>query len=319
MNKATKGDRVVQGILLLLIAAGIGSMIYLHLDASAPRGAAGPGGRSAAAGGREKESAVAVVAGTLEPGDLAQSIHVNGDVTVDTAVEIFSDAAGKVVSQPVKLGDSIKKDDVIMTVDPSLPGQVYSVNVVRSTIGGTVIDLPYQEGDRISTSAAIATVGDLNDLVVETYIPERFVAVLKTGLAAAVTLDAFPGEEFPARISELNPVMDANTRTLSVKLKFTRRDRRIRPGMFATIRLITRERRGVLAVPRDALLSYYGDSVVFVINKEDRAERRVVTTGLSTDDQIEITRGLEPGDRVILQGQKQITEGTLVRVVSLEN
>lgn len=331
MADKNRTDRIVQIILLLMIASGISIMISLNISG---------GGRPSSAQGTEKtasgeeqrpansqrpsdssaksENAVAVETYKVKTTDVNQYIKINGDVTVETSVEIYSDTNGKLISRKISLGDSIKKGEVIASVDPSLPGQNYSASTVRSTISGTVIELPLQVGDKVTTSSPIATIGDLDNLVILTYIPERFVSTLKKGLTASVTFDAFPGDNFKASIIEINPVMDANTRTLSAKLKLMKRDSRIRPGMFSTMKLITRESLNTLGIPSQALFSYYGDSAVFVIDEKGLARRRIVSTGLSSDEQIEILDGIREGELVIIQGQNKLTDGTKVRTVDLE-
>ncbi|MDC7235768.1 MAG: efflux RND transporter periplasmic adaptor subunit [Spirochaetales bacterium] len=332
MAETKTGDRIIQVILLILIAAGIGVIGFLKNPEPAGTGAPGPGGQggqrpqsaqTAPSGGEGQRSrpdpaggnAIAVEAVPVQRTDVFRYIRVNGDVTVDNSVDIFSDTGGELVSANISLGDRVSKNEILFMVDPSLPGQNYSLSTVRSTISGTVINLPYKVGSKVTTGNAVATIGDLNDLMILTYIPERFVATLTEGLTADVSFDAFPGEVFKARITEINPVMDTTTRTLSVKLELLNRDERIRPGMFASMRLITEESRNTLSVPSQAVLSYYGDSVVYRINDKNQAERIRITTGLTSDEQVEILEGLEEGDRVITQGQSNLTTGTAVRAV----
>ncbi len=314
MNKTSRGDRAVQIILLLLIAGGIGMIAYFNISGSKPAGMPGArGGRPS--GGDSQDIAVAVEALEAGRSDVFQFIRVNGDVTVDTAVDIYSDTGGRIVSRRISLGDSVRRNDPLMIVDPSLPGQNYGVSTVRSTISGTVIDIPYNVGDRVTTSAPIATIGDLDDLIIMTYVPERFVSTLREGLTAEVVLDAFPGETFSAEIKEINPVMDVSTRTLSVKLSLINRDSRIRPGMFASMKLITNESSNTISIPSRAVLSYYGDQIVYVINSEGQAERRLIRTGLSTDETVEVLEGIMEGEMVITQGQGRLTDGTSVRAI----
>jgi multidrug efflux pump subunit AcrA (membrane-fusion protein) len=276
-----------------------------------------PAGAGAAFNGGASD-AIAVEAVTLERSTVSQSIKVNGDVTAETAVEIYPDTGGRLIRRTINLGDSVRKGDVIAQVDPSVPGQNYSNSPVSSTISGTVIDLPYQVGATVSAQTAVATIGDLDDLVILTYIPERYISSLKSGLKARVGFDAYPEESFEAEIYEISPVMDTDTRTLSVKLRMTEKDERIRPGMFATMKLITKQSPQTIAVPSMAVFNYYGDQAVYVINEKGKAERRIVSTGLKSDADIEITEGLSEGERVITQGLSKITDGSAVRAVSLE-
>ena len=271
----TRGDRIVQIILLLLIASGIGGILWLNLpgDNSRAGGAAGQSGYSARPGGAPSGSppsgsagrtgggrpsgaggsggvpagppAIAVETVPVERKDVSQYIRVNGDVILDNQVEIYSDTGGRLVELPLQAGDRVSVNQLIARVDPSLPGQNYSVSAVRSTIGGTVLTLPLQVGDKVTTQNPLAVIGNMEQMKIQTYIPEKFIAGLSPGLPAEVSFDALPGETFSALISEINPVMDTATRTLAVKLQLTRRDSRIRPGMFASMKLITRRPVGI--------------------------------------------------------------------------
>lgn len=323
-------DRIIQIILLLLIAGGIITMTALYRNnnetppgQSGSRNAAGARPEGRPEGGPAGDSAapsnsVAVETVTLERSTVSQSIKVNGDITVETSVEIYPDTGGKLVKSSINLGDSVQKGQVIAAVDPSVPGQNYSTSPVKATISGTVIELPFREGATITTQTSLATIGDLSNLLIITYIPERYISSLREGLAAKVGFDAYPGEVFHAEIYEINPVMDANTRTLSVKLKMTEKDERIRPGMFATMNLITKESLQTLAVPSRAVFNYYGEEAVYIVSQKGTAERRIVSTGLSSDADIEIISGLEEGESVITQGLSKITDGSAVRAVALE-
>ncbi len=330
MAKTDKGDRIIQIVLLLLIAGGIAASLLIRTESAGgavsasggrpPAGAQRPAGAPSASGKAASgaSDAIAVEALTLERRTISQSIKVNGDVTAETAVAIYPDTGGRLVRRSISLGDSVRKGQVIAAIDPSVPGQNYSNSPVTSTISGTVIELPYQVGATVTAQTAVATVGDLDDLVIVTYIPERYISSLKNGLMANVGFDAYPGESFEAEVYEISPVMDADTRTLSVKLRLTDRDERIRPGMFATMKLITSQSENTLAVPSIAVFNYYGDQAVYIISPGGKAERRIVETGLRSDTRIEITRGLEEGERVITQGLSKITDGSAVRAVSLE-
>jgi len=346
-HKALKnrGDRVVQIILLILIASGMGTIIWLNIfggksaslhhagaagkaPASAPQGkpeggdsggatAKTPSG-TAMAGAPAGGPAIAVETIPVIRKDVSQYIRVNGDVILDNQVEIYSDTNGRLVSSPIVLGDKVKENQLIARVDPSLPGQNYSISSVRSTIAGTVLSLPLQVGDKVTTQTPLAVIGNMNDMMIQTYIPEKYIAGLVPGLLAEVSFDAIPGETFTARVSQISPLMDATTRTLLIKLKLEKGDSRIRPGMFASMKLITKESKKTLSIPSQALLSYYGDPSVYVVGSDNHAERRIVKTGLSTDVEVEITEGLSEGELVITQGQSKLTDGTSVRSVSTE-
>ena len=326
-------DRIIQIVLLIIIAAGF-TGIALTLKANNTRSGM-PGARPGAIPGRgveggspggargagfnkaqENITTVAVEAESATLQTVSQFIRVNGDVVSDVSVNIYSDVAGKLVEKRVNLGSTVRKGDIIAVVDPSAPGEVYSTSAVRSTITGTITSFNGYVGDTINKTTPIAVVGDMTDLSLITYIPERFIAYLKPGLNAEVTFEAFPDAVFNARVTQLNPVVDINSRSLEIKLALLNPDLRIRTGMFASMKLVTRERKNVLAVPLSALSMYYNDSVVYVIKKDNTVERRVVKPGLASEDRVEIVSGLSKGESVVTQGVSALTDGTHVRVVN---
>jgi RND family efflux transporter MFP subunit len=152
--------------------------------------------------------------------------------------------------------------------------------------------------------------------MVETYVPERFSNAARRGLAAQVSLEAFPGEVFAAVVDELSPVLDPASRTLRIRLRFTgRMDTRIRAGMFATVSLVTNTRRNVPVIARESAINTYGSWIVFTVDEKNTVSRREVSLGLENESFIEITRGLEIGDRVVSEGQNFLSDGDLVRII----
>jgi RND family efflux transporter MFP subunit len=253
---------------------------------------------------------VPVVRGTIE-----NSVVINGDVLTRSQISIYPTVAGKVTELRVRQGDTVRQGEVVAMVDPSRPGEVYSRSPVTSTIGGTVLSTPVSTGDTVSTNTAVITVGDLSGLVVETFVPERFVTAARRGLPAQVSLEALPGELFPAVVDEVSPILDPASRTLRIRLRFNRQDERIRAGMFAMVSLVTSSRSGIPVIPRAALINTYGSWIVFIADEQNIARRREITLGLESEDLVEVTGGLELGDRVVTAGQNFLSGGDPVRVI----
>jgi RND family efflux transporter MFP subunit len=152
--------------------------------------------------------------------------------------------------------------------------------------------------------------------VVDTFVPERFSTAMRLGLPAQVSFEAMPGETFQAEISELSPVLDPQSRTLRIRLRFAgSRDPRIRAGMFATVSLVTGSRRNVPVIPRASVINTYGKWIVFVVDGNGTAERREISLGMESEETVEILSGLEPGERVVVAGQNFLSDGDPVRVV----
>jgi multidrug efflux pump subunit AcrA (membrane-fusion protein) len=266
-------------------------------------------------------NATVVQAFTVEQGTIENSVVINGDVLARNQVAIYPTVGGKLVESRIGIGDRVGIGNVVAMVDPSRPGEVYSLSPVVSTISGTVLQSPYSIGDTVSAQSSLFVVGDLSVLRVETFVPERFVSSIRLGLGAAVNLEALPGETFPAEIDEVSPVLDPASRTLRIKLRFVDRagrgvtDPRIKAGMFATISLVTRTRANVPIIPRTSVINTYGSWIAFIIDENNIARRRTVELGIENERFFEVLSGINPGDKVVTAGQNFLTDGDPVRIV----
>jgi multidrug efflux pump subunit AcrA (membrane-fusion protein) len=251
--------------------------------------------------------------------DLQAHLEVNGNVVNENQVAVFPDMGGKLVSVNVALGARVQKGQVIAEVDPSKPGSSYSLSPVIAPISGIVAGVPLSAGATVSASSVIATIADSRRLEIEAHIPEREVGQLRKGLEAAITLAAFPGETFQARVSQVSPMLDANSRTKRIILEFAAQDNRINAGMFAGIKLNTRNYKNVIAVPAEAIVELRGLSGVYALDDSgERALFREIRAGVTVDGETEIQSGLEAGALVVVQGQQFLTDGAKVRVIGLQ-
>ncbi len=316
-------DRMIR---ITLLGCIVVSVVLLALALFLPKatpGAASPGAKSGTSGGKAgvpsprggngAPVSVAVETLTLAPATLSQSIRLNGDVSSRSRISLYADTAGKLVSYQTGVGSSVRKGDVVALVDPSRPGAPYAASPVRSTINGTVISLPYTVGDTVSTSSPIATVGALDDIHIITYVPEKYVSVLKTGLVAEVSLVAWPGERYPAKVTMVSPVVETDSRTVEVRLSADAPAGRLRHGMFAVITLVTREVKDSVVVPKRAVRTFNGERVVYVVGEDLVARRVAVTVGLTNDEETELRSGVAFGDSVVVSGS--VSDGTSVRIV----
>jgi multidrug efflux pump subunit AcrA (membrane-fusion protein) len=277
----------------------------------------GQGGQQ---GGGARNAAVVQVM-VVEPGTIENSVVINGDVLARNQVSIFPTVGGKLVDARIGIGDRVELGSVVAMVDPSRPGEIYSHSPVVSTISGTVLQAPYSIGDTVSAQSALYVVGDLSALRVETFVPERFVSSIRQGLGATVSFEAIPNETFLAQVDEVSPVLDPASRTLRIKLRFVNdqgraiTDSRIKPGMFATISLVTRTRANVPIIPRTSVINTYGSWIVFIVDDNNIAHRRTIELGIENEIFYEVENGINFGDRVVSAGQNFLTDGDPVRIV----
>ncbi|MDR2102165.1 MAG: efflux RND transporter periplasmic adaptor subunit [Treponema sp.] len=354
-----KGDTAAKIIVIILIAAFLGTAAYSMLKGNSaspgamPYGAAGrsaggqvppggpgqagaqtagaqggqpgaPGGPGQAGvpgnqGGQNRSSqpaanAITVSAKIMERESIQQVIKLNGDVSSQSAVSVFPETSGKIIRILKNLGDTVRQGDIIAYVDPSRPGAAYIESPVISPVAGTITSLPVTGGLTVSPSTVIAVIGSLDKLKITIYVAEKYSAYLRQNLPAYVSFMASPEMEYNAWVSSVSPVVNSKNRTIETTLNLASQDLRIKEGMFAAVRLVIREERNTLVIPRSAIKDYNGEDTVYIIDGENTARRVPVTVGLTNDSDAQILSGLNPGDRVITAGA--VTEGSPVRIAA---
>lgn len=267
-------------------------------------------------GGRGGNTVVSVKTQVLEETTLHGYISTNGEIESQNSVSVFPDVAGKVMETKVMLGSPVRRGDIIAYIDPSAPGQYYKQSPVYAPISGSVISTPLKNGTTVSTNTAIAVIGDITNLQVSADIPERYVAVLRKGLKADVTVQAYPGVVFRATVTRVSPVVDTTSRTKEVILNFDARDERINAGMFGKVKLFTRDYSGKVVMPSDSLVQNGDDFYAYVVNPDSTVSKRKVELGNSVDGIVQILSGVSAGEKVVVQGQTSLGDGSKVQDIT---
>lgn len=178
-------------------------------------------------------------------------------------------------------------------------GRVRKTLSLRSPAGGYVLEKNVLAGQKIMSGDALYKVADLSTVWVEGEVFEQDLAMVHVGQAVNAEFDALPGEHRMGRISYVYPTLNPETRTARVRVVLPNGDLRLKPGMYATIRIATTERANVLTVPRSAVLSTGERSIVFVREANGQLSPREVALGASSDDRTEVMRGLAAGETVV--------------------
>ncbi len=192
-----------------------------------------------------------------------------------------------------------------------------SYSEIRAPFAGIVSERHVKLGQEIAVGFSMFRVTDPTPLKAAVFVPERELARLKPGQAAAVAVDALAGRSFPAVVKLVAPTVDAATATFKVTLEVDDPKGDLKPGMFSRVGIVFERRSEALTIPRIALLDTDGSSNVFVVNA-GKAEQRAIKTGLSNAGKVEVTEGLTGTEQVVVVGQNGLKDGNPVRVVSLE-
>ena len=245
--------------------------------------------------------------------ELLSYIVLSGDVEATGTIDVYPNAAGKIISLPVSLGDYVRKDQIIGQIDPSMPGMNYASSPIKAPISGTITAVNMEMGQTVSQQMAVATIGQLDELEITTQVPERFINQVEKGQKAIVSSSA-SDRTFEARVTELSPVVNQSSRTMAIKLKMDGNNF-VKAGMFVSIRLITSTSPNALTIPENALIVRNDDRFVFLIDGET-AVKTSVTTGKESSGFIEILSGLNEGDEIATEGKTLLSYGSKVRIVN---
>ena len=178
-------------------------------------------------------------------------------------------------------------------------GQVQRTLTLRAPAHGVVVEKNVVQGQRIMAGDALYRIADLRRVWVEGDVFEQDLPVVRPGLVVTTTFEAFPGEERTGRISYVYPTLNPSTRTARVRIELPNPGLRLKPGMYATLRLAGAARTQALSVPRSAVLSTGERNLVFVRRADGMLEPREVAVGIANDARIEILRGLRAGETVV--------------------
>ncbi|NMG75238.1 efflux RND transporter periplasmic adaptor subunit [Aromatoleum diolicum] len=171
-------------------------------------------------------------------------------------------------------------------------------------------------GDYVKEGDELVNLEDIATLKVDFRLPEIYLERIRPGQNLEVASDAMPGQQFNARVSAIDPLVDEQGRSVLMRATLPNEGLRLRPGMFARVRLILQERANVAVVPEEVLVPAPGN-VQFVYRVVDgKAQRVEVRTGVRRGTRVEIVSGLQAGDIVVTAGQLKLRDGAAVEVVS---
>ena len=178
-------------------------------------------------------------------------------------------------------------------------------------------------GDYLKDGSDIVNIEDIEAVYVDFRLPERFHSKVQRGQTATLDIDAMPGKKYAALIQAIDPLIDANGRSVGVRGCIDNRALQLRPGMFARVSTVFGVREKALVIPEEAIVPQGGKQFVVKLvdgieGKPKTSQRVEVKVGLRSPGKVEILQGLAIGDTVVTAGQQRVQrDGTAVTVVDL--
>ena len=185
---------------------------------------------------------------------------------------------------------------------------------IRAPFDGIVGIRKVNVGDYVRDGDALINIEDIAVLKLDFRLPELYLPRLKPGQKLEVTSDVVPGVVFPAEVEAIDPLVDADGRAVLLRARLANDEGRLRPGVFARVRLIVDRRDNVMLIPEAALIPVPGQTQ-YVFRVVDGVAHQVgIRIGMRRAAEIEVVEGLHPGDLVVAAGQFKLRDGTPVKV-----
>jgi len=194
-----------------------------------------------------------------------------------------------------------------------------SYTTVTAPFSGQITNRLVDVGQNLMVGDPVMIMADFDPLLARVHVPSREFNKLKQNQEVTLVLDS-SGARLTGRIKLISPVIDPTSGTIKLTIEVPEYPTEIRPGDFAQVQIVTEKRDDVTLVPRNAVLSDKGESVVYTLTQEEipTAERRIVDIGFTDDLHVQVLSGLAVGELVVVKGQRSLKNGSPVKVIEDE-
>ncbi len=168
---------------------------------------------------------------------------------------------------------------------------------------GVVSTLMVREGMFVEPSMNVMSLGDLSVVWLLAEVFERQAQWVGVDQAAEVKLSYVPGQVWQGKVEYIYPSLDPKTRTLKVRMRFDNPDEGLKPNMYANVRIFGGPKDDIVAIPMEGLIRTGRDERVIIDLGDGRFEARDVVAGIESGSYVEIVKGVDAGDAVVVSGQ----------------
>jgi membrane fusion protein, copper/silver efflux system len=182
-------------------------------------------------------------------------------------------------------------------------GELQPRLTVSAPASGVVTSLMAREGMTVTPGSTLVKINDLTTVWAHAEVPESQIALIKPGDAVSATSPAFPNVTFTGQVQALLPNVNPETRTVTVRMELDNLDHQLFPGMFVDMHFVTEATDTTVLIPSEALIRTGKRTLVMVAEEGGQFRPTEVVIGREFGDQVQISKGLWPGERVVVSGQ----------------
>jgi HlyD family secretion protein len=243
-----------------------------------------------------------------------------GDAKVAQAQAALRQAEQSVLQVDVKRQDAAAMRETAHQKQADLAAAQATANYaeVRAPLSGLVTRRALNPGDMADTTNPIVEIADSRSLNLLANLPAEEGLQVRMGMPVRVTSTDAQGKTFAGRVLSIGQV-DPQTNLLTLRIAVFNAGGILRIGSFATAEIVLRTDPHAVLVPKVAVISHEGKSVVFVVGTDGTAHQKEVTVEAEQGDQVAIAQGVAAGDRVVRLGQYELADGAKVREAGKED
>ena len=247
----------------------------------------------------------------IESGDVSRSFYDQQRAQSDQLKEQYDSAVAQ-ARQNYAAVEVARTNAANAEAQLALARKSLSYAVIPAPIDGFVSERTADLGEYVSPTQKVATIVRTNPLRVRIDIPEQAIPEVHVGQSVSATMSSWPDKSFSGHIARIAPSVTANSRTLTVEAEIDNSSGALKPGQFATVRILQPRPVPAVLVPVKAVITDAGVSRVFVI-KDGHAEQRLVQLGVTEGDLIQLKSGVAADEKVATSNLEQLADGTPVR------
>jgi multidrug efflux pump subunit AcrA (membrane-fusion protein) len=247
----------------------------------------------------------------IESGDVSRSYYDEQKAKRDQLKEQYEVALSEARQHFASVGNSRAQVSNAES-QLALARSNLSYATLFSPIDGFVAERNADLGEYVSPTTKVASIVKINPLRIRIDIPEQAIPEVQVGQAVSITTSAWPDKNFSGRIARLSPNVSATSRTLTVEAEIQNPGGALKPGQFATVKILQTRAEPAVLVPARAVHTEAGVSRLFVV-KDGHAQQRIVQPGQTEGDLVEIKSGVVAEEQVATSNVEKLSDGLAVR------
>jgi membrane fusion protein (multidrug efflux system) len=264
-------------------------------------------------------------------GQVLVRLNADADIATQHALEAAADLAATVYARDKVQFDAQAISQAQLDADAAdlknkraqaaAQAALVDKKVLRAPFDGRLGITTVNPGQYLNTGDKVVTLQELDPVYVDFRLPQEQLAEVHPGAEVRVSLDAFPGENFPGKINAVDPLVDSSSRNFQAEATIANPARKVLPGMFVRVVVLTGAQQHYLTLPQTSITFNPYGSTVFLVQKDAKgkptAQQTFVTTGATRGDQIAVLTGIKEGAEVVTSGQLKLKNGTPLDISTL--